>query len=973
MLDKKLNILILEDNSNDEELIINELQKNDFKFEYEKVDTENDFVEALTKNPDLIISDFKMPSINGMNIIKKRQENAPDIPLIIISGTVGEELAIDCLKAGATDYIIKDRISRLSFVVKRALRETEELRKTKLYEQDLIIKTKELTKNQEKLQTLYLESEKSRKSLITIMKDVVEKEKSLRESDNRFKNIVNNLNTITYERNREGKFTYISPIVEKVFGYTTEEIMSESRKTLTDIFLDFSFIKKSEEYRKKIISDNRFRILEEEILCKSKNGKKLWVKDCVLPYFDNNEIVAGFYGIMEDITERKQTEKFIKTQRDLAQRLNKVKGLDETLSLCLDAAIKISGMDCGGIYLVNNETGNIILAHHKGLLPDFIKNFSYYNADSQNAILINKGKPIYSNYEKLDFNKNNEKENLLAIAIIPVLHEGKVIACFNIASHTIDETPIFARDALQTIAAQIGSVIVRINTQEKLQASEEKYRQVVDNSIVGTYITQDNILKFCNLRLAKIFGYDNTKNILGKNINEFIVSERLDLTKGEEKLSNSNENTISKYESKGIKKDNEKIDVEILEGQILFQEKTAIQGSLIDISERKKYEQELKVAIEKAEESDRLKMAFLSNMSHEIRTPMNAIIGFSSLLLDPELIEKDKILFVDYINNNCESLALLINDIIDISKIEARVLEVNKRVCPVNKILNEVLSSSKEEIIRHDKNDIKITLDTANKDENFAIKTDSNRFKQIITNIIGNAIKFTEKGFIKFGYNYVDEDNLLFFVSDSGIGIPEEKIDIIFDRFRQIDGSHTRIYGGTGLGLTISKNLVNLLGGKIWVESIVDKGTVFYFTLPFVIIKDANIETKTENINKNFIWRNKTILVVEDVLSNYLFIKTVINKTKAKILYADNGEKAIEICRNNREVDIVLMDINLPDLSGYTATKEIKKFRKDLPIIAQTAYALSEDKEKSKQAGCDDYIPKPFRVNELLEKISDYL
>ena len=304
------------------------------------------------------------------------------------------------------------------------------------------------------------------------------------------------------------------------------------------------------------------------------------------------KFISGQIGLY---IERKQSEDFIRIQCDIAMELNDVMGLDETLLMCLDASIRISGMDCGGIYLVDKNTGNLDIAFHKGLSEKFVKSASHFDVDSDNARLVMAGKPVYSQHQKLDvdINNNRKQENLRAIAVIPVLYEGRVIACLNIASHFFDKVPANARIALQTMAAQIGNIIARINTVKELKDSEEKYRQVVDNSLVGNYISQNYILKFCNQQLAEIFGYNNVDEMLEKDMREIIKSENREFAYSEIKLRKPDEKDFSRYEFKGIKKDGSLIDFEVLGGRILYEGKPAMQGTLIDITERKKYEKEL--------------------------------------------------------------------------------------------------------------------------------------------------------------------------------------------------------------------------------------------------------------------------------------------------------------------------------------------------------------------------------------------
>jgi PAS domain S-box-containing protein len=396
------------------------------------------------------------------------------------------------------------------------------------------------------------------------------------------------------------------------------------------------------------------------------------------------------------------------------------------------------------------------------------------------------------------------------------------------------------------------------------------------------------------------------------------------------------------------------------EGEHLFQD-----GIIVDITELKKTTEALIQAKEKAEESDHLKTAFLANMSHEIRTPLNAILGFSDLLNEPYYTKEEMERFVELIHKNGHSLLNIINDILDIAKIEAGVIQLFPESYPVENMVNELFESFSKPKFPESQDQIAFDLKTP-QDPDLLITTDQNRLKQILTNLLSNAFKFTEEGSVTLSYQ-TDEDHITFVVSDTGMGIPEEQLDIIFNRFRQLDDSHTRERGGTGLGLTIAKNLVEKLHGSIWVESALYEGSSFYVRLPLHTekAKTSKDQKKIKPVYSSVMhhdirWPDKTILIVEDVASNYNYLDFLLKKTGAKILWAENGKDAIIQAEEHDAIDVILMDIQLPDLNGLEATREIKKMRPDLPIIAQTAFALSTDEQEVYDAGCDAYIPKPI-------------
>ena len=391
-----------------------------------------------------------------------------------------------------------------------------------------------------------------------------------------------------------------------------------------------------------------------------------------------------------------------------------------------------------------------------------------------------------------------------------------------------------------------------------------------------------------------------------------------------------------------------------------------------DITEMEETRQRLIMAKEKAEESDRLKTAFLANMSHEIRTPMNAIIGFSDLLAEEDLTPEDKIDFISKIKNSGQSLMALINDIIDIAKIEAGQLKVSESGFDINHLLTDLLGTFEELKNASAKKGISLNLMLPEDKSKLMILTDPARLQQILTNLLSNALKFTEFGSIDFGYTLQDE-TLSFFVKDSGIGILRSKQKLLFQRFSQLDPSTTRKYGGTGLGLAISKNLVDLLGGTIGIESNPGKGSLFFFTIPY---KPANQRQPLKDLKmdwQNINWKGKTILIAEDMMQNYMLMEALLKRSEVRLLHAMNGQIAIDIVKSEPDIDLILMDIQLPIKTGYEALKEIIELRPDIPVMSYTAFALPHEREKSITAGFVDFIPKPIKSETLIPILNKYL
>ncbi len=389
--------------------------------------------------------------------------------------------------------------------------------------------------------------------------------------------------------------------------------------------------------------------------------------------------------------------------------------------------------------------------------------------------------------------------------------------------------------------------------------------------------------------------------------------------------------------------------------------------------ERKKVEEEMQIARRKAEESDRAKSEFLANMSHEIRTPMNAIIGYVDLILQDKLSEEHRN-YLDTVKDSGHLLLNLINDILDISKIEAGQLLIEYSACSLRDLLDAMELSTKGSILKY-RHSISLVKHYPSDHINYVL-VDPTRLQQILHNLLSNAVKFTKAGKIEFGAELINPETLEFYVNDSGIGIAESDHQKIFEVFGQADASSTREHGGTGLGLTISKKLVELMGGSIRVESEKGKGSRFVFTLPYRPVAGSSKATLT--VSSEPIITKDLLLVVEDNLINQRLTKRVLEREGYEIITANNGQEALDLFREVEEIKLIVMDIQMPVLDGLSATQAIRAYEKEnnlkrIPIVALTAHAMKGDKEKCLEAGCDNYLPKPIMIDSLISTIRLYL
>ncbi|MEQ8546816.1 MAG: ATP-binding protein [Cyclobacteriaceae bacterium] len=535
----------------------------------------------------------------------------------------------------------------------------------------------------------------------------------------------------------------------------------------------------------------------------------------------------------------------------------------------------------------------------------------------------------------------------------------------------------FESDAIKLLhELEVYEIELELNNEELLLARNEsealakKYTALYDFAPTGYLTINDQgVIVELNFSASKLLGKERGL-IVGTDLTQYISST--DSRKYNDFFKNIFSSKTKQVCEIQLVSGKEDMEAHCLLEGIVNEEDTNCLIALVDTTQLKINEKELIKARNKAEESDQIKSDFLSNMSHEIRTPINAILGFSQLQGKEGISKEERKMYLDSINTSSKRLLHLVSDILDISRIESGQLSYAFNPCNINRLLDHLQAEFE---VFNDNPEISIKISKGLSDEKCVITTDEQRLLQILSNLIENALKFTTKGTVEFGY-VAKNDQLQFYVKDSGIGIKFAEQQLIFKRFEQAKQNNSKLYGGTGLGLSIVKGLVELLSGEIWVESEFNNGSTFYFT----------IADQSQHLSKPEIMApvstdlegdlaNKLILVVEDNYLNNLLLNKLLTlpEHNCQVLSAYNGQQAIDLVRENSNIDLILLDLNMPVVNGYEAIKQIRQINADITIIAQTGFGLPEDIKNIKRAGFDDYLIKPLSEGQLISILKQHL
>ncbi len=604
------------------------------------------------------------------------------------------------------------------------------------------------------------------------------------------------------------------------------------------------------------------------------------------------------------------------------------------------------------------------------VISDSEDSFKRNLTESQpDIILSDYSLPQFNALEALELVKQ-ESPNLPFIVVTGTLDEETAVD--TIKSGAWDYV---LKEKLVRLVPAIDNALKLKKQQEKaLEAEKEiKYLKEFNETIVNTMshgiLVEDKQGKivFVNPAFEELSEYKKSE-LIGKEWDILVNKENKRVIY--EIIGNRKVGDSSDYEVELISKNGQSVPVYVSSNSLVKDGK--FDGVLVvfnDIRPLKQKEEELRKAKEKAEESDRLKSEFLANMSHEIRTPMNGIMGFATILKQEGSDKDNWKHYVDVIYQSSSQLLRLINDIVDFSKIQAGQMNVEEEEVDIADLLHSTKELFEEKRNRDGKENIELKINIDSRLEKEFVKTDLRKLKQVLSNLVENALKFTSEGEIEIGCHVLNSD-MKFYVKDTGMGISKENHQMIFEKFRQVDSSSVREFGGTGLGLTISKTLVEMLGGKIWLESELGTGTTFYFTIPY--IKTQKTETSHEMNIEDVDFKNKTILVVEDDYTSYLYFENLLELTGVTLLHAASAEKGWEYF-NSENIDLILMDVRLEGASGLELTRKIRQKNKNIPIIAQTAYAMSDDRKKCLEAGCNDYLAKPIEIEDFFRKLFQFL
>ncbi len=797
-------------------------------------------------------------------------------------------------------------------------------------------------------------------TIFSIIHDITERKKTemaLLESEKKYRDLFENMPNGYYRSTANGSFVSVNPAFVEMLGYeSSDELMKVDIPTT--LYVEPSA-------REAIITENKNFIEKAEIYqLKTKSGKVIWVEDNAHYIKDDNGNVLFCEGICRDITERVEAEDALRNSEQRFRTL--VESFPDPIALYIN--------------------GNIVFINDAGL--------TFLRAKSHDQVL---GRPVFDfvHPDSIELAKSRILEAAKERKIAPLVEEKFLRLNGDIANVETVTIPTFY-DGKLALATIVHDITDRKKDREKII----KLTKGIEQSPVSVLITDINgSIEYVNPHFSKVTGYSAEESIgqkpsilksgdktvadykqlwdtilLGNDWQGEFFNKRKN---GEgywehasiSPIKNSNgeithfiavkeDITERKHTELMLKEQNEEI-------QSQNEEYQEVNERLIQANK------ELSIAKEHAEESDRLKSAFLSNMSHEIRTPMNAIMGFSKLLCEPEIGDDSRLEFAGILNKSCERLLNTVNDVLDISKIQSGQMEIHHDTFFVEKIFKELKTLY---AANFNSKNIAFTYLVDPILYKIRINSDEQKVYQILNNLLSNAYKYTNKGSVLLGSKVLN-GWLELYVTDTGIGISKENQKLIFDRFTQENMDFSREQEGSGLGLAISKGLAELLDGRISLKSEKGKGSTFILTLPFNGSQSSSTsgQSATEQNSIAESIHAKILIAEDDDFSYLLATKILAPHPGIEILRAKTGLEAVSLCRANKSLSLIFMDIKMPEMDGLDATRRIRAFNPTIPIVALTAYALSNDREQALMAGCDEYIAKPYSSEQMVSMLERFL
>ena len=784
--------------------------------------------------------------------------------------------------------------------------------------------------------------------------ELINAKEKAEKSKNHLNNIINNIGDPVFVKDDQSKLLIVNDAFCEVFSLKREDVIGKTLAEDVSYANGVDFLKVD----KQLIRDGIESLNEESLTIRDGEPQRVSTRKTRFTDTDGNNFIVG---VIHDITERFKTENAIKEAKERAEENEE---RFRILMFNLEAGVIVHAPDTS-VVQCNHRASEILDVDESFLIGKFPSNVGLKFVNPDSSLL-----PI----EEYPVNKIANSKEPIKDQIAGLIREDKD----DIKWLTINGFPVLnsTGEIIEIVIVFIDITKQRQNEKDKLAAKlllAKTSKELTDAQAlakIGSWLVKPSGMKMeWSKEMYHIWGFDYNKNhpeyqeVVDRVHPDDIIILKNAVDKAVTLGTPYNIEyriCIPHYPEKTVRAICQPVIGD--DGNVL-----SLAGTNQDITEQKALATELISAKEKAEESDRLKSAFLANLSHEMRTPMNGILGFSELLRRKNISDEKKDIYLELIEKEGHRLLSFISNIVDISKIESNIIHIDRSSLNVNTLINNLYSKY---YIKLENTDVKLLAEKGLVDADSFIETDENKLVQIISNLLENAIKFTKEGTIAFGYSLF-EDKLKFYIKDSGIGIDKEEQKNIFNRFTQGRREQTHNHG-VGLGLSIVKGLIKLLNGEVWIESQAGIGSTFFFTIPYkkvvnetAVISDFN-ETTLEN-------GNFTILIAEDDNLSFLYVQACLSDYNCSIIRAVNGKEAVRLVNQNSTIDLVLMDINMPEMDGNEALTEIRKTNKEITIIAQTGLAMSGDKEKMLNAGFDDYISKPISTTQLISTINKHL